>query len=200
MEVSNAINKVKRFGGYTGKMIVVGVLVIICFIGSLLVLGVVSERENREAEVAREVGEAWGRPQLVAGPVVAVPFTRYERMGSAMGNARYILYILPKDLSIANDIKPELRSRGIFSAPVYQDDINLVGSFATPNLKELSITPSSLLWSEATLLLGLSDTRNINVKNALWNNGSLTFNPGAALWNVNGMGIHGAIPWNQTLA
>ena len=64
----SAFQKVKRFGGYTGKMIVVGVLVLVCWIGSLLVLGVVSEREGRQAEVGREVAEQWGRPQLVAGP------------------------------------------------------------------------------------------------------------------------------------
>lgn len=194
----SAFQKVKRFGGYTGKMIVVGVLVLVCWIGSLLVLGVVSEREGRQAEVGREVAEQWGRPQLVAGPVVTVPFDRFERgANGAMQNVRKILYILPKDLKIASDIKPELRSRGIFTAPVYRADLGLTGSFVLPDLSELGIGPSSLLWNEATIVIGLSDTRNIKADSTKWNNNPIVFNPGAALWSVNGMGVHAQVPWAQ---
>ena len=195
--LGNTINKVKSIGGYTGKMIVVGVLIVICWIGSLTVLGVVSERQGREAEVAREVAEAWGKPQLVAGPVVAVPFMRVERAPSGISQTvRKVLYILPKDLQITSTISPEIRSRGIFSAPVYRADLGFSGSFISPNLTELGIVPSSLLWNEATLVIGLSDTRSVNVvaqgknEETMWNNSRLNFAPGSSLWSVNEMCIH----------
>ncbi len=194
MEINNAVNKVKRIGGYTGKMIVVGFLVLICWIGSLVVLGVVSERQNRESEVAREVAEQWGRPQLVAGPIIAVPLLAIARTP----NGEYLpktLYILPKELSIKSDIRPELRTRGIFSAPVYRADLELAGSFAMPNLAELGIAPGMVRWDKAVLVVGFSDTRNITAQDTKWNNATITLNPGAELWNVNGMGVHAPIVW-----
>ena len=198
---TDTIPKTGRFSGYTGKMIVVGILVVICWVASLLVLGVVSERQNREAEVGREVAEQWGRPQLVAGPVVVVPFYKTERGVSGITeNVRKVLYILPKDLSIASNIKPELRSRGIFSAPVYRADFDLSGTFTNPDLVELGIPASSLLWAEATMLVGLSDTRSIGAESVRWNGDDLALNPGAALWSINGMGIHSQILWNHNLA
>ena len=190
MEINTTVSEVKRFGGYTGKMIVVGVLIVICWIGSLTVLGVVSERQGREAEVAREVAEAWGM--------------RVERAPSGISQTvRKVLYILPKDLQITSTISPEIRSRGIFSAPVYRADLGFSGSFISPNLTELGIVPSSLLWNEATLVIGLSDTRSVNVvaqgknEETMWNNSRLNFAPGSSLWSVNEMGIHAPIIWKQ---
>ena len=197
MEAPNAIDKVRRLAGHTGKMFVVGVLIIVCWIGSLLVMGVIRERSSRQSEAETQIAEQWGKAQLVAGPVVAVPFNKSVKLSNGnVQTTRKILYILPKDLRVLSDIKPELRSRGIFSAPVYRADLELSGIFVLPDFDELGIIASSLIWSEATVIVGLSDMRNIDSNNSTWNSATITFEPGSALWSVNGMGVHARIPWS----
>ena len=194
-------NNLMQKARYTGKMIVVGVLVIVCWVTSLFVLGLVSEREGRQVEVSNQIAEEWGRPQLVAGPVLVVPFTRLERNPiGVLENTRKNLYILPKTLEIDNQISPELRKRGIFHTPVYRDVVHMSGTFIAPDLTELGITQGSLLVKEAELVVGLSDTRNIVAKEATWNDVAISLAPGSGPWSVNGMGIHAKLPSLSSLS
>jgi len=198
MEIPNTFEKARRLAGHTGKMIVVGVLVIICWIASLLVLGIISERSSRQSEAEMQIAEQWGRPQLIAGPVIVVPFNKLIATTNAPSQiVRQNLYILPKELNADVKLEPEVRSRGIFSAPVYRSHMAMSGSFRLPSPSEqisLDITPSSLIWREATLVMGLSDTRNITVTDLKLDGGALSFVPGSSMWNVNGMGVQAPIP------
>ena len=183
-----------KFLGHTGKMIVVGVLVIICWVASLFVLGVVSEREGRQSEAEAQVAEDWGRPQVVAGPVLVIPTTKSianPHVPSVV--TQQVLYILPKDLSIESEIKPEVRKRGIFSAPVYRTKLNFSGSFTPINFIELGVNANQVLWDKATLMIGLSDTRSVDATSAKFDGREIKFAPGAELWSVNGMGVHAPV-------
>ncbi len=198
MDINNTVGKVKRLGGYTGKMVVVGVLVIICWIGSLLVLGVVSERQGRQAEAEARIGNEWGEPQLVAAPVMVVPLNKFGTVYSASsgGNisARRVLYILPEDLSVDTKLEPEIRSRGIFSAPVYRADVVLDGKFVHPDLSELGLLESDVRWAEATVAMGFADIRNINISSGTLGSAPLTFVSGSPYWAVNNQGVHARTP------
>lgn len=191
MDTNSFVEKAR----YTGKMIVVGVLVIISFIGSLFVLGIVNQRQGTQQEAEQEVASAWGKPQLVAGPVIMVPTTLYYSPGAGAASLRRVLYILPSDLQISTNVTPEVRKRGIFSAPVYTGTVKMAGSFDLPNLADLGLSPGQLLWNEATINVGLSDTRSVSVEaGAHIGTALLPFNPGSELWNVDGMGIHSKFP------
>ena len=192
----------------TGKMIVVGVLVIISWIASLFVLAVVSERTGRQSEAEVQIAEQWGRPQLIAGPVIVVPVkgTVNASAPNSLPNpngssqpVRHVLYILPKELNIDTKLEPEVRSRGIFNAPVYHSRMTLSGSFEQSDLTALGLSPAALLWNEASLVVGLSDTRSVNSgEDAVLAGKRISFLPGAPEWNVGGMGIHAKLPTSFT--
>ncbi|MEK7536122.1 MAG: cell envelope integrity protein CreD [Patescibacteria group bacterium] len=194
VDVPGTFEKARRMAGYTGKMIVVGVLVLICWVASLLVLGVISERQGRQQEAEQEVASSWGRPQLIAGPVLVVPTSVYVANPNVpAGRTQQVIYILPKDLSINSTLEPEVRKRGIYSAPVYRSNLVVTGNFPRPEYERLGVAFSSLLWGEAKIVMGLSDTRGINIKSASWNGRDISFKAGAQEWKVNGMGVH-AVP------
>ncbi len=48
-------------------------LVLIMLVPLSMVEGVVEERGWRKDEVAREIGDQWGPPQVVSGPALVVP-------------------------------------------------------------------------------------------------------------------------------
>ena len=185
MEAPNAIDKVRRLAGHTGKMFVVGVLIIVCWIGSLLVMGVINERSDRQSEADMQVGEQWGRKQTIASPVVVVPYNKSYISGGVTRVVRENIYILPQDLKVVATVEPELRSRGIFSVPVYKSRITLTGNFQAPVVSTLGIPASALVWNEATLVLGLSDARSLNIiEGSTLGSQVLTFSPGSPDWTA----------------
>ncbi len=188
------LDSARRGFSLTTKMIIVGVLVFLCWLASLLVWGVISERQNRQAEAEAQIAEQWGRPQLVAGPIIAVPYYETVISGGVQSVVRHNLYVLPAELNIDTKLEPELRSRGIFNAPVYRASLAFTGKFAPPNYTLLGISPSSLRWNEAVLAVGISDVRNLKADDGGTLAGEkLTFLPGSSLWSVSNAGIHAVV-------
>ena len=66
-------------------------------------------------------------------------------------------------LDISSSVSPQKRHRGIYEIVVYQGDISITAKFNDIKFKELNVAPANLLWSEAKLLLQMSDlSRGIN--------------------------------------
>ena len=59
--------------GPTGKVMALAVLVLVLLVPTLMVSGLVGERERRAREVQREIGAQWGGSQTVTGPLLIVP-------------------------------------------------------------------------------------------------------------------------------
>ena len=178
------------------KLVIIGALIAICLVPTLFVGLLLSERENRQIEATSEISEKWGPSQIVAGPVLFLPYhkttidaqgVRKESTGS--------LNVLPQKLNYNAAIDPEVRSRGIFDAVVYKTLINGVGEFQMPDFSYLTITPSDIDWSKAYVAVGISDTRGITEKiNLRWNGSSIAFEPGPKNYLVGANGIHAFTP------
>ncbi len=63
-------------GGFevTKRVIVLGLLIALVLIPLYMVHDMVLERYDRSQSVADEVASEWGQQQLIAGPVVTVPY------------------------------------------------------------------------------------------------------------------------------
>jgi len=165
------------------KLIIIGVLMLLLLIPASMIKGIITERELLNEEANREVTGKWANAQTLNGPILTIPMVyEYESEDKDGKNTTttYTKYlnILPDELSIYGNVKPESLKRGIYEIIVYDSEIEISGDFAIhgnvdkKDLKEIN-------WDKAFLTFGLSDLRGIQkISNFKWGNQSLTAKSG----------------------
>ena len=147
------------------KFFVIGILCLILLIPASMVWMLVSERENRARDVASEIAQIWGGSQQISGPFLIVPYeaveTRTEDGEEVRETVRREAVYLPEALTVTADAASDTRTRGIFEVSVYGADVTLEGSFAMPSIRAITSDEARFLWTEARLVLGISNVRAI---------------------------------------
>ena len=94
-----------------------------------LVRGTIHERQRYREEAVRDIGASFGGRQVVAGPVLVVPYEErvVELTSDEHGNERRTLRnrsgqwtFFPDSLSMDGELKPDVRRRGLHEVRVYQ--------------------------------------------------------------------------------
>lgn len=178
----------------TFRIAIIGILALLLLIPVNMVGNLISERELVSEEAALEVGQKWGERQVIAGPILSVPYKEYVtgEKGERIGITRYA-HFLPQELSIDGAVEPQIRSRGIFDVVVYSSEINFSGKFERPDVVSLGIEDVEADWDNSFISLGISDVRGIqdNIK-VNWNGAELQFKPGVQTDDVLQGAIQGA--------
>jgi inner membrane protein len=147
------------------KFFTLGVLSLLLLIPASLIWLLVSEREDRARDVAREIAQTWGGSQRLIGPFITVPYdideTRIVDDEETTITVRREAVFLPDDLTITADANTQMRSRGIFDVTVYSSDITLEGSFSEPSAAAITAHNARFAWSQARLSLAISSVRSI---------------------------------------
>lgn len=168
---------------YSVKMIIVSGLAILLLIPSFLIQELIHERIALSEKVKNELYAQWGGKQIVAGPVLNVPFTVPEAGQTNQGTSeRYgVAHFLPESLKINGELFPETRKRGIYKVVVYEGKLKLKGSFAQPDVLQLEIQNARYNWEGAYFTMGISDMRGIkNLPELIVNGQKCKVDPGVA--------------------
>jgi len=160
----------------------IGILVLLLLIPTYSVKSLIEEREARQKEAIAEVSQKWAGKQSIVGPVLVIP---YWQTNTDTANKKTIVkhtaYFLPDNLTIQSDVVPEEKHRGIYKVMLYTTHINMTGSFGDIRMEALKIPAENILWNEAYLQLGITDTKGLNDELKMtWNDTTLTFAPGAS--------------------
>jgi inner membrane protein len=143
------------------KGFLIGILILLMLIPAAFVSNLVSERQQRQAEVVEEVSSKWAERQTVTGPVLAVPYKIYIVKDGKQEESRAMLYILPETLNINGKLLPEVRHRSLYHVTLYRSDMRLSGTFTFSAVKKLRIAPENILWDESKLMTGINDARGL---------------------------------------
>ena len=141
-------------------------LVLVMLVPLSMVEGVVQERGWRKDEVAREIGEQWGPPQVVSGPALVVPYDYTQTQTLTDGQTRstvktrYLVFT-PDSTSINATAKVEKRYKSIYEVPVYAANISISGKFGALDLAPHGVAPAQVKWQAASLVLGISEIRAV---------------------------------------
>ena len=168
---------------YSVKMIIVSVLAVMLLIPSILIQDIVKDRMVLSEKVKKEIYLQWGGRQVIAGPVLNIPYVIAENNGKGEKSAerRGIAHFLPETLKTEGELLPETRMRGIYKVVVYQGKILLKGSFVQPDLSLLDLENARFIREAAYFTIGLSDVRGIrNMPELLINGEKYTVEPGVA--------------------
>lgn len=178
------------------KALVAAGLVLFLLVPIGMVSSVIRERKGRADEAATEVSGTWGAPQTVTGPALVLPYKVSVR--DKDGNVKTCVekaVFLPDRLEVQGDVAPEVRSRGIFRVPLYRLDLRLSATFPHPDPAALGIDPADVLWHDAAVTIGLTDTRGIKEQVAIrWDGADLPLEPGSGGSPLAGSGLHRRLP------
>jgi len=168
---------------YSVKMIIVSGLAILLLIPSILIMNIINERIALSEKVKSELYAQWGGKQVVAGPVLNVPFILKEKNETNQGitERKGIAHFLPETLKTDGSLAPEKRKRGIYEVVVYEGSLKLKGSFVQPDVSQLDIPNAQFNWDAAYFTLGISDMRGIkNLPELVVNGQKCKVDPGVA--------------------
>jgi inner membrane protein len=174
-------------------------LVLIMLVPLSMVEGVVEERGWRKDEVAREIGEQWGPPQIVSGPALVVPYdyteTRTLTDGQTQSSVktRYLVFT-PDSTNVAADAKVEKRYKSIYEVPVYSADIAMSGKFGPLDLAPHGVAPSQVKWQAASLVLGISEIRAVKSASLNAVGGARSIEAGLLPYHPFASGVYASIP------
>ena len=165
-------NYVKK--SITLKIVSIGILILILLIPAGMIKNLISERQNRRDAAVKEISQKWGGLQTITGPFLSVPFKTFFK--DADGKTQFklaYLQILPENLDVTGEIKPEVRYRSLFEAVLYNIRLKFSGNFKLPSMTQLNMDPDHILWDKAYLSLGITDMGGIQDKIIIHFNGAV---------------------------
>jgi len=166
----------KKFSeDYTYKALFLFFLILLLHIPMWMVGGIIKERKNTANSAEEDIMKACGGELMAAGPVIAIPGIRTERVRKDDGRVEtvqthFTFTVAPQELNIGANFKTELKKRGIFSVPMFYGGLSIIGTFdLAPALA--SLQPNEDLFSDAAeLILALSSQKGIRkIDRAVWN-------------------------------
>lgn len=175
------------------KAVVIFVMAFFLWIPTLLIREMIHERENRQKEAIQEVGSKWAGKQTITGPILAIP---YNGSSNGISYQKKYAWFMADQLDITSSVAPQKRHRGIYDVVVYQGDISIAAKFNEIKLRELNISPANFLWSEAKLILQMSDlTHGINEEIYIkWKDSSFLCQPWAESTPIISDALFAAVP------
>jgi inner membrane protein len=162
------------------KMILIGVLLLVFLIPLQMIRALIEERNSTRLEAEGEVIAKWGGEQVIAGPVLVVPYLR--RVEVEEGKIEEYIEracFLPDTLGISGAVDTEKRNRGIFEVTVYSADLRVAGAFSEPDFSDWRIAGEDIFWEDAALVVELPDMRGLQERVTLqWDSRSVPFSAG----------------------
>jgi inner membrane protein len=140
------------------KLIVVCALALLMTIPALFVFALINDRQNRAAEVTRDISNNVGGQQTFLGPAIAIPYEMPSQ--SPIDATRHGTYLVfPAQASAIVKTTTEERHRSLFRVPVFQADLKLDAAFDLTGVPAAARPGATLDWSRAEIVVGVSDAR-----------------------------------------
>ncbi|MFC5282856.1 cell envelope integrity protein CreD [Pedobacter alpinus] len=150
------------------KLALIGFLTLILLIPNFWIQDLISERQERQTEINKEIANDWSGKQLIEGPVLVIPYKKTiveiandKSKTATVKEVIATIHILPENLNMDAEVKPTKLHRGIFESVVYTSKITVNGSFSELELKKSGINPEKILWDKAKVFIGISDLKGL---------------------------------------
>src|SRR5579862_8087176 len=129
-------NLERRFASVSVKAVAIAALTVLMLWPLSRVESLVNERQTLQAQAYAGIAAGFGDSQALGAPILTVdtqnrtvvvnPSTK-DRTETWRDGAP--LHLLPDDVQITNDVSVEVRTKGIYSVPVYISKVVMTGVF-----------------------------------------------------------------------
>ncbi len=175
------------------KAVITGFLILVMLIPTFFVASLITEREERQKTVVKEVASKWATQQTITGPYIYLPYNEFKKNASGKDTAyaSYLL-LLPENLSVNSKIIPEQRPRSIYKVLLYKSNITATGDFVITLPKNIGV--ANLQLADAKICVGLSDFKGIEERVAI-NVGGTNYEltPGLPVNDIDSAGLSAPI-------
>lgn len=136
----------------------------------LMVYALIWDRQSQSETAQASITQGWGGPQVIAGPIVVVPFRTTQSQAEEVGGravtrtveVEKLLYISPVDNRVRTRVTPQERRKSIYRSVLYEADVAGTARFELPaDLPRFGVTAESVIWDRAELRVGASDARGL---------------------------------------
>jgi inner membrane protein len=196
----NAPNTDQKPNSYGFKLLILGVMALILFLGTFLVRSLISERQDHRSSAVHFFESSWGKEQTISGPFLSIPYRVRNTEGKTF--IQYA-YVMPKTLKLDCEIAAEQRRKGIYKVQLYKAHQTYEGSFDLSELNNISLPSNDFLWEKASICFGFSDPSAFDKLDQLKVNGqSMELAPGLPSEDVmeNGFSANIALQGISTLS
>ena len=188
------------------KLLLAGLVAAVLIVPLMMVYALVWDRQNQAQTAQGAIVEGWGGPQVIAGPVIAVPYRTTEQQ-STVEDGRTVtrtvsldrtLYLSPETNRVATSIAPEEKQKSIYRTVLFAADVKGEARFTLPpDLVRFGIPADQLQWDKAQLRIGVSDARGLTEGGRLSVAGKdLDLRPGSGPAATGGQGFFAFLPWD----
>ncbi len=177
--MESTINNIWQKSKLLIKGLMIGVLVLLLLIPAFFVQDLIKEREQRQKEAVTEVSSKWAGRQNITGPVLVIPFDeKITASNGTISHSRQLAYFLPDKLEMRSTVAPVKKYRGIYEVMLYTADVAISGKFFPLPLTKIKVNSADLLWNEAYICMGITDSRGLKEEiNMKWNDSLLSLAP-----------------------
>ncbi len=177
--MESTINNIWQKSKLLIKGLMIGVLVLLLLIPAFFVQDLIKEREQRQKEAVTEVSSKWAGRQNITGPVLVIPFDeKITASNGTISHSRQLAYFLPDKLDMKSTVAPVKKYRGIYEVMLYTADISISGKFSSLPLTKIKVNSADLLWNEAYICMGITDSRGLKEEIKMkWNDSLLSLAP-----------------------
>ena len=147
----------------TLKIVFIGIIMLILLIPGGMIMSLIVERREMMESAQEEVARMWSAEQHITGPVVTIPYeyTVTDESGKRT-TARSWLTVLPEKLTVDGNVACQQLRRGLYDTNVYNSEITLAGTFASPEELRTLLDKGARIDAEAVSVgVGISDLRGI---------------------------------------
>jgi len=187
------------------KLLLAALVGLALMIPLMMVYWLVYDRQQQSTTAQASINAGWGGEQVLAGPVIVVPFKATEvqneqvdgRTTTRTVEVERTLYISPVENRVTSDITPDARKKSIYTSVLYEAKITGNAKFMLPaDLPRFGVTREKLLWERAELRMGTSDARGLTRGGTLVADGKpLSVEPGKGPGATSGQGFFAFLPW-----
>ena len=188
------------------KLLFAALIGVSLMIPLLLVYALVYDRQDQSNTAQSAINAGWGGPQLVAGPVLVVPYRTTETQVETIGGSPVSksvevereLFVSPVGNDVKTKVLPQERRKSIYRAVLFEAQIAGRAQFALPqDLPRFGVEADKLAWDRAELRMGASDARGLTGGGRMVADGRpLTVEPGKGPAATGGQGFFAFVPWN----
>lgn len=177
--MESTINNIWQKSKLLIKGLMIGVLVLLLLIPAFFVQDLIKEREQRQKEAVTEVSSKWAGRQNITGPVLVIPFDeKIIAPNGTVSHSRQLAYFLPDKLDMKSTVAPVKKYRGIYEVMLYTADVAISGKFSPLPLTKIKVNSDDLLWNEAYICMGITDSRGLKEEIKMkWNDSLLSLAP-----------------------
>jgi inner membrane protein len=188
------------------RLLFLALVVAVLSIPLLAVYALVRDRESQSQSAQAAITAGWGGPQVVSGPVLAIPYFHNETVTEGTGGqaitrtqrVRSELFLSPTTQTVRTAIEPGRRSYSIYTSVIYRAALDGKAWFRLPEaLNADGVTRDDLLLDQAELRFGVSDPRGLQQDARVTAGGEpVALQPGKGVASSGNSGFHGKLAWD----